>query len=171
MPSASASEGEGSEYSVQSVDSMCVHAPSRTLVVSRQGCDLEILAFADDEKEKEKVEVEGAAQWLRMRRELCGDPDEILDLIFLRPTQLSTWSSGLSAQKQLRRRRQVHARDYVLAATNTSSVRVLDARSLDSRLFAAHTDTVLSLALHPSNALLATTCKVCSLAAGIHFKF
>ena len=133
--------GEG-EYSVHSVDSLCVHAASRTLVLSRQGRDLELYAFAHE------------APWLRLRRELCGDPDELLDLLFLRPLPL------LKATKQKKQRESAAKREYVLAATNSSSVRVLDAHSLDSRLFAAHSDTVLSLALHPSHSLLATTSKV-----------
>ena len=154
LSSSSASDDGGeSEYSVHSVDSMCVHAASRTLVLSRQGRDLELYAFSDE------------ARWLRLRRELCGDPDELLDLLFLHPPPLPSPSASTALQKTRRKPEQQQrsgrrAREYVLAATNTSSVRVLDTHSLDSRLFAAHSDTVLSLTLHPSQSLLATTSKV-----------
>ena len=145
LSSSSAADGGGeSEYSVHSVDSLYVHAASRTLVLSRQGRDLELYAFADE------------APWLRLRRELCGDPDELLDLLFLRPLP----STALLKNKKKQQHYARQAREYLLAATNTSSVRVLDTHSLDSRLFAAHSDTVLSLSLHPSQSLLATTSKV-----------
>ena len=144
--SSSASDGGGeSEYSVHSVDSMCVHAASRTLVFSRRGRDLELYAFADE------------APWLRLRRELCGDPDELLDLLFLRPPPLPSASASTALQKPKKKPEQQQrsgrrTREYVLAATNTSSVRVLDTHSLDSRLFAARSDTVLSLSLSLSHA-------------------
>ncbi len=100
---------------------------------------------------------------LHLVKELAGEQQEILDLVFLRAEHAQ------QNTEQTKHTDHMEHSEYLLMACNSNEMKLLNTRTFDCRLVPAHGDMVISLALHSSLPLLASTSKVCSFSFSFWF--